>query len=244
MQFRMPAINTPERPDRDGERTLYLRSYLLMRMVIGFVGMAMPLALFLGDRFLDTGPFPRGSVSAYYNSGMRDVFVGSLCAIAMFLVTYMFFHYNLDNVLSIVAGCAALGVAFFPTKGGSPLTPLQDHMGESRVATVHATCATIFILSLAVVSLLFGHREGRRKDRTSAQQRRGRLLHWACAAVMVGAVICVFATNWLSLFWGEAIADVAFGVSWFLKGFELDVLVDRKRPDDDLHRQAELVGVS
>jgi hypothetical protein len=243
MQFRMPDIDTPKRPDHDGERTLYLRSYLLMRMVIGFVGMAMPLAVFLGDRMFATGPFPRSSVSAYYNSGMRDLFVGSLCAIAVFLVTYMFFHYNWDNLLSIVAGCAALGVAFFPTGGGAPPTPLQAHLGESRVATVHATCATIFILSLAVISVLFGRREGTRTDRTPAQQRRGRMLHGACAAVMVAAVVCVFTTSWLTLFWGEAIADVAFGVSWFVKGFELDVLLDRKRPGDDPRLAAELVAV-
>jgi hypothetical protein len=243
MNVRLPDVDTPKRPDRDGERMLYLRSYLLMRTVIGLVGIGMPLVLVLGDRIFAAGHFPRSSVSAYYNSGMRDVFVGCLCAIAVFLITYMFFHYNWDNVLSIVAGCAALGVAFFPTGGGSPPTPLQSLLGWKPVSLVHATCATIFILSLAVISALFGRREGARDDRTAEQRLRGKLLHWGCAAVMVAAVVCVFATSWLSLFWGEAIADVAFGVSWLAKGFELDILVGRKGPDDDLRRPAQLVGV-
>src|SRR4051794_15891591 len=67
-------------------RILYLRSYLLMRAVIGFIGLALPVALVLGDWGLERGTLlAKGSLSAYFYSGMRDVFVGSLCVTGLFL---------------------------------------------------------------------------------------------------------------------------------------------------------------
>src|SRR5258705_7578897 len=72
-------------------RILYLRSYLLMRTLIGFMGLTLPVLLILGDNLLaDTGPGAsvRGSLSGYYYSGVRDFLVGSLVAIGIFLITY------------------------------------------------------------------------------------------------------------------------------------------------------------
>jgi hypothetical protein len=128
-----------------------------MRAVIGFNGIALPVMLLVGDWiFLQGGVLPRGSLSAYYHSGMRDLFVGSLCATALFLITYRVFERISDNVLSTVAGVAALGVALFPTgrppNSESPLTPLQSKLGESTVTAIHFTCAAIFIVALAITS--------------------------------------------------------------------------------------------
>ena len=60
-----------------------LRSYLSMRTGVGVLGTALPLLLLLGDWFFVQGtPSARGSLSAYYYSGMRDIFVGCLCVTA------------------------------------------------------------------------------------------------------------------------------------------------------------------
>jgi hypothetical protein len=208
-----------------------------MRTVIGAVGIALPVVLLLGDGLFLAGDMPRGSLSGYYHTGMRDVFVASLCIIAVFLITYMFFHYNWDNVLSIVAGVAAFGVAMFPTGGNGTLTPLQDRMGERPVSTVHMVCAAIFILSLSAISFMFGRREGKRKDRTPEQQRRGKWLHWGCGFAIIAAVAYIGATKLTgqfdrhSLFYGETAAALAFGLSWLMKGFELNILLGRKPPE-------------
>src|SRR5690242_6235400 len=70
-------------------RILYLRSYLLMRTLIGFTGVALPVVLIAGDKLLDTGAHAlRGSLSMYYYSGMRDFFVSGMSAAAGFLITY------------------------------------------------------------------------------------------------------------------------------------------------------------
>jgi hypothetical protein len=225
-------------------RILYLRSYLLLRVAIGFIGVGLPFLLLGGDLFFLKGtPRARGSLSAYYYSGMRDVFVGILFATAIFLITYKVVEYTLDNALSMLAGIAAMAVALFPTSrpkgdGGltpPPLTPLQEALGERAVGTVHGVSAVLFILSLAVISFFFGVREGRRTQRRNGRRAKmsptfWRRFHWACASVVVLAVVFVAASKLLgwfedySVLVGEAVAVFAFGLSWLMKGLELDIL--------------------
>ena len=228
--------STPSRPDPaglDGDRmgALYVGSYLVLRLLVGLIGLLLPLALYLGDAVIRQTWRPRNSLSAYYHSDLRDVFVGSLCAVAVFLVTYMVFHRNLDNLFSTIAGITALGVALFPTAGGRPLTGLQRRLGEEPVSDVHFGSAAIFILSLAAISVLFGWREGVRRDRPDPRRRRGwRWVHWTAAAVIVAAVAGIVLTGLArvgqdyAVFAGETVAVVAFGVSWLAKGLELDML--------------------
>lgn len=235
MPLVLPSQRTPERPPaEDSGARLYVRSYLLMRLVIGFVGVLLPVTLLVGDWwFVEGRPTTRGSLSAYYHSGMRDLFVAALAVIGVFLLTYMAFHYNWDNVLSMVAGVAALGTALFPTGGGEVLTPLQQELGESLVAGIHYACAGVFILALAAISWRFGTREHARRDRTADQQHRWWLYHRSCATVIVGAVVLIVLTQatgvWdrYSILVGETVAAIAFGLSWFVKGAELDVLLGK-----------------
>lgn len=238
MKLTMPADRTPDRPpptDHD-ELYLYVRSYLFIRLVIGIIGVLMPVALVAGELlFLERDSF-RGSLSDYYHSGMRDVFVASLCVIGLFLITYMLFLWNWDNVLSVVAGLAAVGVAMFPTGGGDPLTPLQDRLGESLVGGLHFFSAAVFILLLGVMSFRFGTREGAREDRPAAKRWRWKAFHRGCAFAIFGAVAYIAATkitgvlDEFSLLLGETIAAVAFGASWFFKGAEWDLLLNHTHP--------------
>jgi hypothetical protein len=241
MALALPSQRTPERPPAaDTGARMYVRSYLMMRLVIGVVGVLLPVSLLLGDWwFVDGRPTTRGSLSAYYHSGMRDVFVAALAVIGLFLLTYMAFHYNWDNVLSMVAGLAALGAAMFPTDGGEVLTPLQRELGESLVVRVHYTCAAVFILSLAAISWRFGTREHARPNRTADQQTRWWVYHRACSATVVGAVVFIVGTQttglWdsYSILIGETVAALAFGLSWFVKGAELDVLLGGRAASAD-----------
>jgi hypothetical protein len=234
-------------------RILYLRSYLVMRAALGFIGVGLPVLLLGGDLlFLKGTPQARGSLSAYYYSGMRDVFVGILFATAIFLITYRVAERTLDNALSLLAGVAVMGAALFPTSrpegDGGPLmqlTPLQEVLGETTVSRVHGVSAALFILSLAVISFFFGVREGRRSQRRDGRRAKmspafWRRFHWACASAIVLAVVFVAATKLLgwfadySLLVGEAAALLAFGLSWLMKGLELDILrtpdVGRRQP--------------
>ena len=67
-------------------RSLVL-SYLGLRRAVGYIGIGLPFVLLFGKLLVQGGPLP-GSISAYYYSDMRNVLVGALCAVAIFLISY------------------------------------------------------------------------------------------------------------------------------------------------------------
>lgn len=219
----------------DPSTARYVRSYLIMRALVGALGIALPFLLVLVDGlWFDGDPFPRSSLSAYYYSGARELFVGALSAIGVFLITYKVAEVNLDNTLSLLAGVAALVVALFPTGRSNekvPLTPLQDRWAESFVGGIHFIAAGVFILSLAAISFYFGKREGARPPTPGRRSPTfWQNYHWICAGTIVAAFAWSAVTafsDWgpsRSLLYGEAVAVWAFGASWLLKGLERDML--------------------
>lgn len=228
-----PDLASDPRPTDPGTAR-YVRSFLIMRVLVGALAVALPFLLVLGDGLVLGGdPFPRTSLSSYYYSGVREVFVGTLSATGVFLITYKVAERTLDNTLSTAAGLAVVVVALFPT--GVPadvgeLTPLQDRLGESVVETIHYVAAAAFILALAVISFFFGVREGARPPRGGARSPEfWRRYHWACAGAIGAALAFIGLTELVggppnSLLYGEAVAVWAFGASWLAKGLELDFL--------------------
>ena len=224
----------------------YLRSYLLMRTIIGFIGITFPIVLIGGDHLLDANaPGVRASLSAYYYTGTRDFFVAGLAVSGLFLVTYRVFEKSLNNVLTIIGGLAALGVAFFPTdrfEGSTvELTPLQAKLGEGIVSDVHHWSAGVFLVSLAIISFFFGVQEGRRPQERATGRAMlppgfWRWFHFVCALLVLAGVGFVFLSKRQHVLTGghlaliaEVIAIGAFGLSWFFKGLELNVLLGTGR---------------
>ncbi|MGH8836154.1 MAG: hypothetical protein ACRDWG_14330 [Actinomycetes bacterium] len=237
---KQPTAGMTEAERRARDRILYIRSYLFMRAMIGFIGIALPIVLVIGNGLFVHGDLGiRSSLSGYYHSGMRDVFVGSLCAIGVFLIAYKVFEHNLDNTLSVLAGLSAFVVALFPTglpsNSDTPLTPLQQRFGEVKIEVIHYTSASVFIISLAAMSYFFGVREGNRSQVRGGERSRfsptfWRWFHWGCTILIGLAIAFVVITQlggWLkgySLLIGEVVVVLAFGASWLAKGLELRVL--------------------
>ncbi len=81
-------------------------------------------------------PGIQDSISSYYYTDMRDVLVGSLWAIGVFLFSYRgydtlegpqlrrLFGTSTDFLASSLAGICAVGVAIFPTR---PALPPSDN---------------------------------------------------------------------------------------------------------------------
>src|SRR3989344_41314 len=88
-------------------------SYLDLRKAIGVIGMALPFVLVFG-KFSIQGGGIQSSISSYYYTVMGDVFVGSLCAIAVFLGSYRGYT-RTDSIAGNLACVFALGTALFPT---------------------------------------------------------------------------------------------------------------------------------
>lgn len=227
--------------DRSNPAVLYALSYLLIRAIVGIIGVILPLVFIIGEAyFLRGGVHVRGSISAYYHTTMRDIFVAGLCVTGFLLATYMSGQTNTrDFWLSLVAGVAVLGVVFFPTSrpdllenaprcGTTPMpagcSPVQQQLGERLVAGIHFTCAAVFILSLAWICFLFARREEEHKHAAGmATTLRicGIVIIVAVAWAIVGGLLKITVWELTPLYVGEVLSVWAFGVAWLLKARDL-----------------------
>ena len=195
-------------------------SYLDLRKAIGIIGTALPFVLAFGNILVE-GPGIQDSISSYYHTGMRDVFVGSLCAIAVFLMSYRGYERK-DDIAGDLACVFALGVALFPTTPDVNVTPRDNIVGG-----LHLLFAACFFLTLAFFSLVLF----RKTDPTRAPTRRKlqrNAVYTLCGYTILVCLAFIVVVAFLSsdspvkrldpVFWFEAAAIVAFGVSWLTKG--------------------------
>jgi len=189
-------------------------SYLALRNTVGWIGILLPLVLMLGVYLIFNGEIPLFDISMYYHSGMRDVFVGALCAIGLFLFFYRGYDKR-DNLAGNIAGFCAFCIAWFPTTKIGP----QDWCGK-----IHFVAAGIFFATLAFFSLFLFTRKG--PDPTRRKLRRNKI-YIICGMVLVvcaGAIFFYFTflektyPETRFVFWAETMALVAFGISWLTKG--------------------------
>jgi hypothetical protein len=223
----VPEVAVDPRPVDEPK---YVRSYVSTRFAIGLLGVLLPpLLVLLEPALFDGLPAPRGSLSAYYYSGLREIFVGALWAIGVFLFVYKLLDFTWESLLSSLAGAAAVVVAVFPTErpgDGITPTPFQVKLGDSAVTAIHYGSAVAFIALLVPIVLFFAKNEGERKH------RNWQIFHTTAAAFIVfGAALAAFAGITggpdKGVLIGEWIAIWAFGASWLVKGAEWDTLFGR-----------------
>ena len=190
-----------------------------LRLGIGVVGIALPVVLPVGHALVTGRLAIRDSISGYYHTQMRDVFVGGLCAIGVFLLSYR--YRRLDDLLSSIAGALATVVALFPTTTDVPAGALST--SDTVVGWVHQVAAAALFGVLAVFCLhLFPAR-----DATEPGMRTRNRLYRTCGVVIIAAIALGLASALLPdavrdplkpLFWCEAAAVLAFGLAWLVKG--------------------------
>lgn len=223
----LAKLNTHSRYPDSSRDAAYTRSYRIIRLLVGGLGIVLPLIFIIGEAaFLRGGVHVRGSLSAYYHSPMQDIFVGGLCVIGFLLATYMAGEFKtVDFWASLIAGIAVLGVVFFPTtrSGLPPNAPpcgsipqpagcsaIEQTLGEHQTAVIHGICAIVFILFLAVMSFLFAISELLpEEDRLPAQggrkprQFRNAGLFWVH---LVCTLVILAAGAWA--FWGADVGQL------------------------------------
>ena len=99
---------------RSPEKNQLIVSYMVLRRTVGWIGTLLPIVLPLGNALIFHASRPY-SMSGYYYTGMRNIFVGALCALGVFLVAYNGYD-DVDRWITNIAGASAIGVALFPTK--------------------------------------------------------------------------------------------------------------------------------
>jgi len=195
-----------------------LMSYLDLRQAIGIIGMALPFVLVVGKIVL-SGPGIQSSISSYYYTVMRDVFVGSLCAIGVFLGAYRGYA-RIDSLAGNLACIFAIGTALFPT---APILPTSQ---QSAIGNFHLAFAMMLFLTLAFFSLVLFRKTNSTKTMTPQKIKRN-IVYTVCGITILACIALIILVELLQnpslaslspVFWLEALAIIAFGVSWFVKG--------------------------
>jgi len=189
-------------------------SYLALRKAVGWIGLLLPFVLMLGGHFIFKEKLILKNISLYYHTGMRDVFVGALCAIALFLFFYRGYD-KWDNRAGNTAGLLAILIVFFPTVESGPY---------DLSAWIHLLVSGSFFLILSWMSVF---RFTRQANHPTRQKVKRNNIYVLCGITMVVSMAAVliflifFDKNRPDsgfVFWLETLILLAFGTSWLTKG--------------------------
>ncbi|AGT07247.1 hypothetical protein [Paracoccus aminophilus] len=233
--------------DQKAENDLVL-SFLAVRRALGLLGYVLPAVLILYGLF--DRQWALASISAYFYSPLRELFVGILCAQAVFLWNYEGYKPDAGEILSdkMVSRAASLGaliVAFAPMApsaktappGGEAVAPvfeptlLQTFFDPVWVGRLHFLGALLFFGALATYCLVNFRRGGLDDPLKCAANRIYGLCGWVIlACILAIAALSLFgfsesAARFRAVFWLEVVACVAFATSWAVKGQALQPLV-------------------
>lgn len=197
----------------------YIISYNTLRRAVGILGISLPLILVVGSVALDKENHILNSISSYYHTSMGNGFVGILCAVALFMFSYLGYDYK-DNIAGHLAGLFALGIAFFPNNTCHP---------ETLINKLHLTSAILFFCTLIYFSLGLFPKSDKDKKEWEQPKKDRNTVYYTCGFTMAGAILTIAVymiwfkdIQWLKkldpVFWLETIALVAFGISWLTKG--------------------------
>ena len=164
------------------------------------------------------------NMSNYYHTVLRDVFVGVMCSIGIFLFCYRGYDRAEDWTGKIACG-SAIGLALFPLDANSD--PLHQ---STIVGYLHTFCGGVFFLTLAIYSLYHFPRTTLGIRVKSLDEKRDaiyRLSGLAITGSMTAMGLYLFLLTGTSkeillkfnfLFWMEWVAVWAFALAWLTKG--------------------------
>lgn len=209
-----------------------------LRKAIGLIGFLLPTMLLIGVLFPSVTM--QTSISHFFFTPMREVFVIALSGVGVFLIAYHGHapepgEWLTDFNVSTTAGVTALIVATVPTLCDVascyvPLTLFDGWIGnETLQGALHFGAAGVFLSALATMCIwLFTKTD----DPTPPEDKRRRnRLYRICGWIIFAMVALLFVfkmifrpvgTAWDQAFnftfWAEAVAVWAFGIAWLVKG--------------------------
>lgn len=226
------------------EKKAILNSYLRIRKLIGTLGIALPILVYLFHKDL------LASISHYYYTESAVFFIAILSAFGFFLISYRGYDKDpsretlSDNIITNISGFAVLIVVLVPTScsdsGSDVITtticntgnfPMFGH-NQSLWNTIHLVSAAIFLFTMGWMSIFRFTRTDNEEDKKyeNAIYRCCGYAVWACIAILliqfvgekfgVGLHITTY-----DVFILETVSVGAFGLSWLIKGKALEDIV-------------------
>lgn len=196
----------------------YVISYNTLRISVGVLGIILPILLIFGNMILGKEFQLLNSISSYAHTRMGNGFVGIMCAVALFLFSYLG-HDFYDNLMGHLGAIFACGVAFFPNNVTDPWTTIN---------IIHLSCAFLFFVVLILFSLwLFTKTD---QEVMSKQKKKRNVVYKICGYSMIAFIVLIVVYKaWLidifpehglfqPVFWLESFSLFAFGISWITKG--------------------------
>ena len=192
-----------------------LVSHLTLRRTVGILGFTFPIVLAIGCWAYGSCTELKESISAYYTSNMRDIFVGILCTIGCFFYAYEGYD-SKDKWIGKLACISIIVVALCPVDSTIP-----------TIQWMHYIFAFVLFASLIYFSIFLFTQTDPDTSMTDGKRMRNKV-YKTCGYTMLGCIaliivyMCCFRETALAsykpVFWLESILLVAFGISWLIKG--------------------------
>ena len=195
----------------------FIISYLTLRKVVGILGILLPFICMLDG--------VQESLSFYYHTDMRDLFVGILIGVCLFLVTYKGYEKR-DNIVTSISGFAGFAIALFPCRNlatGQPVGFFQINPDTSN--TIHGIAAAVFFVFLAINSFFLFTLSNRNPASLRTKNKNIRnIIYRVCGGIIFALLILIVVIGQDNvqkarlLLPFETAMLVAFGISWLVKG--------------------------
>jgi hypothetical protein len=198
----------------------------VLRQVLGFCGMAMPILDWFFAVVFGRGSNPPGfiipSISATHYYSSYALFECLVFGVGLFLICYQGYDIK-DKRLSTAAGVGAIALVLFPCSlpGAEVNNFLMLPMAVTGV--VHAVGALLFFGMLFwILEFQFTKKSG---TIGTPRKRARNILYKVSGWVMLGGLVLGFGCNALFgryfggfVYLGEFISLEAFGIGWLVKG--------------------------
>lgn len=218
-----------------------IKSYLDLRRFLGFLGISLPFILFIGSLIIRDGCdtfLP--SISDYYHTSMRNIFVGVNAVIAAFLWCYKGYD-KIETLISRIAAIFALIIAICPCPlksnivGTDSVLYFKDFQQCYVPCTAHpdlvgllhfGSAIGFFVLLIYLVLIKFIEFEKKHHNnskiicvyKTTAWLMGLSLIFIFCSLFFQWKPISIHNIVIPYTFAGESIALFAFGIAWLTKG--------------------------
>ncbi|WP_281323388.1 hypothetical protein [Flavobacterium aestivum] len=228
-------LTTALKVDYEEKNTIWLTNSLTLRKIIGVLGMAMPLLLFIFLYIANGLPHPLESISHYYYTRVSGIFVIILSLLAIFLIVYKGKE-PIDFYISLFAGVFALLVVLFPTNN---ITDICCDTAKKYSVTIlpisdfrmyfHYTAAGLFFSCLSYMSIFLFTKSDKSPSKRGTRKKIRNRVYRTCGVLMILAMLILLADTlkiidsshfktFPLIFWMETLAIESFGFAWLVKG--------------------------